>query len=129
MPSDLDLTASQFDKNGFPIAIGFQAAEDTPATDKPNLDDPAGLNGVGSGLNDADEALEPLGGALTGYELVADMLRRQNEVLVQLDDLNDRIELAIEQISAARKSEIEALEAQGQFLDDDDQAMDQQKAA
>ena len=60
---------------------------------------------------------------------MADTLRRQNEVLDQLDDLNDRIELAIEQISAARKSEIEALEAQGQFLDDDDQAMDQQKAA
>ena len=124
MPSDLDLTTSQFDESGFPIAIGFQ-----PVEDKPVPVEPAGENEVGSGLNDADAALETQEGALSGYELVADMVRRQDEVLVQLDDLNDRIELAIKQISAARKSEIEALDAQGQLLDDDDQAMDQQKAA
>ena len=129
MPSDLDLTTSQFDESGFPIAIGFQPAEDNQAAGKPNLVDPVGPNAVGAGLGDVDEALEPQEEALTGYKLVADMLRRQNEVLIQLDDLNDRIELAIEQISAARKSEIEAFEAQGQLLDDDDQVMDQQKAA
>ena len=129
MPSDLDLTPSQFDQNGFPIAIGFQPVEDIQAAGKPNLVDPAGPNGVGAGMGDADEALEPQEAALTGYELVADMLCRQDEVLIQLDDLNDRIELAIEQISAARKSEIEAFEALGQLLDDDDQAMAQQKAA
>ena len=129
MPSDLDLTTSQFDESGFPIAIGFQPVEDNLGQGKPVPVEPAGENEVGSGLNDADAALETQEGALSGYELVADMVRRQDEVLVQLDDLNDRIELAIKQISAARKSEIEALDAQGQLLDDDDQAMDQQKAA
>jgi hypothetical protein len=39
---------------------------------------------------------------LTGYELVADMLRRQDEVIVELDALNLRIESAIKEISDAR---------------------------
>lgn len=42
------------------------------------------------------------------YEFVADLLRRQDEVLNALDDLNDRIELAIKEISAARQAEIDA---------------------
>lgn len=49
---------------------------------------------------------------LTGYELVADMMRRQDEVLDQLDALNARIESAINKISASRKSEIDALESE-----------------
>lgn len=49
---------------------------------------------------------------LTGYELVEDMMRRQDEVLGQLDDLNARVESAIKEISATRKSEIEALESE-----------------
>ena len=47
---------------------------------------------------------------LTGYDLVKDMMRRQDAVLTQLDDLNDQIESTIKEISAVRKSEIEALE-------------------
>jgi len=126
MPSDLDLTTPQFDEDGFAIAIGFQPAD--PVGDSP---DPVALTELvpeGAELSDADEVLESQEAA-SGYEMVADMMRRQDEVLVQLDDLNARIELAIKQISAARKSEIEALEAEGQLRDDDDQMSVKQKAA
>ena len=46
--------------------------------------------------------------ALTGYELVADMMRRQDDVINELDDLNNRIEAAIQEITDARKIEDEA---------------------
>jgi methyl-accepting chemotaxis protein len=46
--------------------------------------------------------------SLTGYELVADMMRRQDDVINELDDLNKRIEAAIQEISDARKIEDEA---------------------
>lgn len=45
---------------------------------------------------------------LTGYALVADMMRRQDEVIAQIDELNLRIEAAIKEISEARKAEIAA---------------------
>ena len=130
MPSDLDLTDSQFDPECCPIAIGFQSAEGETADGGPDLGGPD-LNQADSvdiGSSTADDSLGSPE-AMAGYELVTDMMRRQDEVLEQLDALNDRIELAIKQISDARKNEIEALEAQGQLLDDDDQAMDRQKAA
>ena len=112
MPSDLNLATSQFDEDGFPIAVGFESDLELNPVSEPN---------------NSDEASSPQE-TLLGYELVADMMRRQDEVLEQLDDLNARIELAIEQIAATRKSEIEALEAEEQ-LGDDDHAMDQPKAA
>ncbi|MFT5303237.1 MAG: hypothetical protein ACI87E_002475 [Mariniblastus sp.] len=48
---------------------------------------------------------------LTGYELVADMMRRQDAVIAEIDDLNHRIESAIKEITDARKLEEAALEA------------------
>ena len=39
---------------------------------------------------------------LEGYELVADLLRRQDEALGELDRLNQRIETAIDAITASR---------------------------
>ena len=45
---------------------------------------------------------------LTGYELVADMMRRQDEVISQINDLNARIESAIEEITDQRKQEQQA---------------------
>ena len=59
----------------------------------------------------ADEAVvivEEERPALTGYELVADMMRRQDDVINELDDLNKRIEAAIQEITDARKIEDEA---------------------
>ena len=42
------------------------------------------------------------------------MMRRQDEVIAQIDELNDRIETAIKEISEARKAEIAAeTEAEG----------------
>lgn len=128
MPSDLDLTTSQFDKDGFPIAIGLQPPQDHQVGGDSTYVAPEELGPEGLKLTNVDDVVEPLE-ASSGYEMVADMMRQQDEVLEQLDDLNARIELAIKQISAARKSEIEALEAQGQWLNDDDQMSDQQKAA
>jgi hypothetical protein len=47
-------------------------------------------------------------GELTGYELVADMMRRQDEAIAQIDELNERVEAAIREITAARRAEEEA---------------------
>lgn len=47
---------------------------------------------------------------LTGYELVADMMRRQDDVIAELDLLNLRIDTAIKDISDARKLEQQAAE-------------------
>ncbi len=44
------------------------------------------------------ESSEPL----IGYELVADLMRRQDDVIAELDELNVRIESAIKEISEAR---------------------------
>ena len=52
----------------------------------------------------SSDASEPL----TGYELVADMMRRQDEVIAQIDSLNERIEAAIKEITEARKLEEQA---------------------
>jgi len=46
------------------------------------------------------------------YEFIEELLRRQDSVLQDLDDLNLRIESAIEALNAARQAEIEA-EASG----------------
>ena len=45
------------------------------------------------------------GEPLKGYELVADLMRRQDQVIVEIDALNDRIESAIKQLEEARKLE------------------------
>ncbi len=58
---------------------------------------------LSSGEESPAEALKK--GPLTGYELVADMMRRQDEVIEQIDELNSRIEEAIKEISDARKAE------------------------
>ncbi len=44
----------------------------------------------------------------SGFEIVANLLERQDEVLVQLDELNGRVEAAIKAIIASRESWIEA---------------------
>lgn len=63
--------------------------------------------------NVLDSAVEPTESdptpePLTGYELVADMMRRQDEVIAEIDLLNERIESAIKAISAAREKENQA---------------------
>ena len=128
MPSDLDLTTSPFNEGDFPATIGFQPTQGQQVVGDSNPVVPAGLESKGPKRSDAKDVVEPQESS-SGYEMVADMMRQQDEVLVQLDDLNARIELAIKQISAARKSEIEALEAQGQGLNDDGPMIDQQQAA
>ena len=137
MPTDHPAQTNRIDDEGFPIAIGFQSVADkaSEADSQCNdcdsaLSDEDGM-GESQSLERANEAeQEPL----VGYELVEDMMRRQDEVLSQLDDLNARIESAIKEISAARKSEIEALEAEPGFDSGDsaspaDQPIDQRKAA
>ncbi|MDG2181340.1 MAG: hypothetical protein P8L78_06590 [Mariniblastus sp.] len=57
--------------------------------------------------------------ALTGYELVADMMRRQDDVINELDDLNNRIEAAIQEITDARKIEDEATQDFQHEVDED----------
>jgi len=117
MPSDLPTQTDRIDEAGFPIAIGFQpeAEElvevdshcydcDLESSDQGGIEDAESLDSA----TPSDQQQEPL----AGYELVEDMMRRQDEVLSQLDDLNTRIESAIQEVSAARKSEIVALEAE-----------------
>ena len=87
MSTDNHLTTSPL--NDFPIAIGVQPSAEhesavTPAT-----------NAQSDSMTN-----------LAGYDLVADMMEQQDDILAQLDDLNTRIELTINEISAARKSEI-----------------------
>ena len=45
---------------------------------------------------------------LTGYELVADLMRRQDDVITQIDALNIQIETIIRDVTEARKAEIES---------------------
>ncbi|MGY8748052.1 MAG: hypothetical protein ACKVHR_08350 [Pirellulales bacterium] len=64
-------------------------------------------NLVDSNLNDAASIADNDRPAMTGYELVADMMRRQDDVINELDGLNERIEAAIKEIIDARKLEDE----------------------
>ena len=68
MPSAQDITTSQFDQDGAPIAIGFQTAKDNQAEGQSDFVDPKRLNPVGSQSKAADEAMEPQE-TLAGYEL------------------------------------------------------------
>lgn len=125
MPSDQHLSDSQFDQDGFPITIGFAPAGDALDAKLAAADGLEGNEANAEHDNDREPSEKSAAAdqePLTGYELVTDMMRRQDEVLGQLDNLNARIELAIKEISAARKCEIEALEAQRQMLENDDQA-------
>ena len=56
---------------------------------------------------------------LTGYELVADMMRRQDAVITELDQLNQRIEAAIQEITDARKLDDESVEEFQEEMDED----------
>ena len=76
-------------------------------------------NLVDSNLNDAASIADNDRPALTGYELVADMMRRQDEVINELDGLNERIEAAIKDIIDARKLEDEAALGSLQPLEED----------
>ena len=58
--------------------------------------------------NSEDPEVIGSGQPLTGYELVADLMRRQDEVIAQLDSLNDRIESAIKRLDDDRKLEQQA---------------------
>lgn len=128
MPTDLPAQTNRIDAEEFPIAIGFESvADEVVGVDS---HDDCDLESSDQDSAAPDQQQEPL----TGYELVEDMMRRQDEVLSQLDDLNDRIESAIEEVSAARKSEIEALEAESGLVSEElaspaDQPNDLRKAA
>lgn len=50
--------------------------------------------------------------SISGFDLVADMMRRQDDVIAELDELNARIEAAIESLSESRKAELAALESE-----------------
>ena len=150
MPTDPLVSTSQLDDDGFPIAIGFQSAvaneststapgcddcrddcqneSQTEQSDESEADD-IETEEASSSLDDADHC--PSEQPLTGYALVEDMMRRQDEVLMQLDDLNAQVESAIEELSEARKSEIEALESEAasESANLADQATDLRKAA
>ena len=125
MSADTSLT-SLHDGNVFPVTSGLSATTGAQTASPPTTDED--VSSHQSELPVEPNASEPEG-VLSGYDLVADMMRRQDDVLGQLDDLNDRIELAIEQISAARKSEIEALNAKSEQTDSDDYMPVQKKAA
>jgi len=129
MSTDTSLTNSLLDQNVFPIAIGLPATTDDQIADAgpqaAQLTEDTSSHSEPPVASDAPEAED----VLSGYDLVTDMMRRQDEVLGQLDDLNERIELAIDQISAARKSEIEALNAESDQTDSDDYMPVQKKAA
>ena len=120
MPTDSLAPTNRIDDEGLPIAIGFQTVADEPTSAIVEQELPPTDGG------DRAVRQEPL----TGYELVEDMMRRQDEVLQQLDDLNARVESTIKQISAVRKTEIEAMEAESaDSANSYDEAIDQRKAA
>lgn len=68
-----------------------------PDTDSPDQESNESAAPAGS----SEQTAEPL----TGFELVADMMRRQDEVLEQIDDLDGRINAMINQITAEREAE------------------------
>lgn len=113
--------STKFDDAGDLISLALHACEGPDEPLDPALPDDAEQNdlrpaeGETEHENDREsqQAAEQTDSQpLTGYELVADMMRRQDEVLDQLDALNARIESAINKISASRKSEIDALESE-----------------
>ena len=137
MSADTSLT-SLHDGNVFPVTSGLSATTGAqtagaqtaspPTTDQQAAQPTEDVSSHQSELSVESDASESEG-VLSGYDLVTDMMRRQDEVLGQLDELNDRIELAIDQISAARKSEIEALNAKSEQTDSDGYMPVQKKAA
>lgn len=64
-----------------------------------------------SSSEDSETSNSEASESLTGYELVASLMERQEEVITQLDSLNDRIESAIKEISEARKLEEQGIAA------------------
>ena len=120
MPTDSSAPTNRIDDEGLPIAIGFQTVADEPTSAIVEREQTPTVSGARA------ERQEPL----TGYKLVKDMMRRQDEVLKQLDDLNARVESTIEQISAVRKTEIEAMDAESaDSASSFDESIDQRKAA
>ena len=79
--------------------------EEVASHEPRDQDDLATATEDSTASNDESKSSNP---TLTGYELVADMMRRQDEVISELDTLNLRIEAAIKEISDARKLELEA---------------------
>ncbi|MDA7861841.1 hypothetical protein N9B22_02105 [bacterium] len=73
-----------------------------------NLHSPDDADNLAGSTEEAVVIVEEERPALTGYELVADMMRRQDDVINEIDDLNKRIEAAIQEITDARKIEDEA---------------------
>ena len=59
---------------------------------------------------------------LTGYELVADLMRRQDDVITQIDALNIQIETIIRDVTEARKAEIESAQELLSESEDDQMA-------
>jgi hypothetical protein len=111
MPTQPAQTDERLDDDGEVVSLGLNAFASQDAAGEEAIE-------LGDSITEAEVATnaetETTSGdaPLSGYELVADMMRRQDEVLLKLDALNDRIELKIAEISAARKSEIEAMEAE-----------------
>jgi hypothetical protein len=95
MSSEIETTVN-FDAQDAPTSLELRAFSE-PETD---LSD--------SQTAEAEDLTES--GSLSGYELVADMMRRQDDAINQLDDLNARIESAIAEISASRNSQTDDLE-------------------
>lgn len=60
----------------------------------------------------AAESSAPSQAELTGAELVTDLMRRQDAAIAQIDELNARIEAAIDEITSLRKQEEAELAAQ-----------------
>ncbi len=73
----------------------------------------------GSAVDGSVEIVEEERPELTGYELVADMMRRQDDVINELDQLNQRIEAAIQEITDARKLDDESVEEFQEEMDED----------
>ena len=121
MPTDSLAFTNQIDEDGAPVTICGQAAEMCCETELERS-----RPGGDAGQADPKETL-------TGYKLVEDMMRRQDAVLLQLDELNARVEATIEKISAVRKSEIEAFESGAESdmenADSNEQASDLRRAA
>ena len=63
------------------------------------------VEGQPSDSTGKDGQVEESSQPLTGYELIADLMRRQDDVISELDSLNLRVESAIKEVTAARKLE------------------------
>jgi len=96
---------SENDFDGEIQATGNQVAAEPVETSKLEANEVISLEAISLIANLEVETPNP---QLSEYEFVADLLRRQDEVLNALDDLNVRIESAISEISAARQAEMEA---------------------